>query len=93
MDELRKMMIKANEELKDERKMEKFKDLREKLTDGVYNGEIEPYNAYLEFLHEINKIYPNATKYYGTEHFEGKLRTFILMHLLKIIGEIQRNHL
>ena len=89
MEKLKEMMVKANEELKDTEKMESFKELRIRITEGILNGEMEPYDAYLQFLHEINKIYPNATKYYGTEHFEGKLRTFMIMNILRKIGGLK----
>lgn len=86
MDELRDMIRKANEELKDEEKMEEFKKLREEIVNGVVSGKIEPYDAYLKFLHETNQIYPDAIKYFGTDHFEGKLRTFLLLWLLKLMS-------
>lgn len=86
IDELRDMIRKANEELKDDGKMEEFRRLRREIVEGVMEGKIEPYDAYLKFLHETNQIYPDAVKYFGTDHFEGKLRTYLLLWLLKLMA-------
>ncbi|MCD6481793.1 MAG: hypothetical protein J7L31_05935 [Thermoplasmata archaeon] len=89
MDELREMMIRAQKELKDEEKMERFRKLRKEVVDAIMEGNMEPYDAYMKFLHEVNIIYPDAVNYFGTDHFEGKLRTYLLLWILKMMASPQ----
>ena len=86
MDELKEMMERAQMELKDNEKMERFKELRREIVDAILKGSMEPYDAYMKFLHEVNIIYPDAVKYFGTDHFKGKLRTYLLMWILKMMA-------
>ena len=89
MNELREMMEKAQMELKDDEKMEKFKKLRKDIVDALIHEDMEPYDAYMKFLHEVNAIYPDAVRYFGTDHFESKLRTYLLLWILKILATPQ----
>ena len=87
--EVREMMEKAQMELKDDEKMEKFKKLRKDIVDALIHEDMEPYDAYMKFLHEVNAIYPDAVRYFGTDHFESKLRTYLLLWILKILATPQ----
>ncbi len=70
----------------------RFNELMMDLTTQIFNGQIEPLDAYSEFIGIYQKVFPKSSDHpMVREILFDRFQTYLLIWILRELGRVKRN--